>query len=120
MQSWTRKIEARYSGIFLLCYWYPSSMCFYSESEYIWLTSIHSTSSYDLKPIIDDFLSGKMNRGINWELADLKEKLLVIRRLENELCSIRQRIDTEKNPVRKAKMLSVYGKMSRALTGKEM
>jgi len=95
-------------------------MCFYSESEYIWLTSIHSTSSYDLKLIIVDLLSGKMKRGINWRLADLTEKLLVIRRLENELRSIRQQIDTEENPVRKAKMLSVYGKMSRALTGKEM
>jgi len=98
----------------------PSSMCFYSESEYIWLTSIHSTSSYDLKLIIVDLLSGKMKRGINWRLADLTEKLLVIRRLENELRSIRQQIDTEENPVRKAKMLSVYGKMSRALIGKEM
>jgi len=54
------------------------------------------------------------------ELADLKEKIIVLRRLENELHNIRQQIDTEKNPVRKAKMLNVYGKMSRALTGKEM
>jgi hypothetical protein len=61
-----------------------------------------------------------MKRGTKWRLADLKEKLIVIRRLENELRSIRQRIDTEENPVRKAKMLNVYGKMSRALTGKEM
>jgi len=45
---------------------------------------------------------------------------MVIRRLENELCTIRRQIDIEANPVRKAKMLSVYGKMSRALTGKEM
>jgi hypothetical protein len=50
----------------------------------------------------------------------LKEKLLVIRRLENELRSIGQRIDSEANPVKKAKMLRVYSKMSRALTGKEM
>jgi len=61
-----------------------------------------------------------MKHGINWRLADLKEKLLVIRRLKNELHSIRRRIDTEKNPVRKAKMLSAYSKMSRALIGKEM
>jgi len=54
------------------------------------------------------------------ELVDLKEKLIVLRRLENELHSIRQRIDTEENPVRKAQMLSVYGKMSRALIRKEM
>ena len=50
----------------------------------------------------------------------MKEKLLVLRRLENELHSIRQRIDAEENTVMKAKMLSVYGEMSRALTGKEM
>jgi hypothetical protein len=54
------------------------------------------------------------------ESVNLKEKLLVLRRLENELHSIRQRIDTEENPVRKAKMFNVYGKMSRALIGKEM
>lgn len=54
------------------------------------------------------------------ELVDLKEKLIILGRLENELRSIRQRIDTEENPVRKAKMLNVYGKMSRALIGKEM
>jgi hypothetical protein len=45
---------------------------------------------------------------------------MVIRRLENELRTIRRQIDTEANPARKAKMLSAYGKMSRALTGKEM
>lgn len=61
-----------------------------------------------------------MERIINWGLIALKEKLLIIRRLENELRNIRRQIDTEENPVRKAKMLSVYGKMSRALTGKEM
>jgi len=54
------------------------------------------------------------------ELVDLKEKLNVLRRLENELRSIRRRIDTEENPVMKAKILSVYGEMSRALIGKEM
>ena len=49
----------------------------------------------------------------------MKEKLVVLRRLENELRNIRKQIDNEENPVRKAKMLSVYGKMSRALIGKE-
>jgi hypothetical protein len=52
-------------------------------------------------------------------VADLEKKLIVIRRLENELHTIRRRIDTEANPVKKVKMLNVYGKMSRALTGKE-
>jgi hypothetical protein len=61
-----------------------------------------------------------MKRGTKGRLSDLKEKLIVLRRVENELRSIRQRIDTEENPVKKAKMLNVYGKMSRALTGKEM
>jgi hypothetical protein len=41
-------------------------MCFYSESEYAWLILIHSVSSYDLKLIVVDFLSGKMERGVNW------------------------------------------------------
>ncbi|MGD2066111.1 MAG: hypothetical protein PVI43_02945 [Candidatus Bathyarchaeota archaeon] len=50
----------------------------------------------------------------------MREKLTVLRRLENELSHIRQWIDTEENPVRKAKMLNVYGKMSVALLGKEM
>jgi phosphate-selective porin len=54
------------------------------------------------------------------ELVYLKEKLTVLGRLENELRSIRQRIDNEENPVRKAKMFGVYSKMSIALTGKEL
>ena len=54
------------------------------------------------------------------ELVSLNRKLVVLRRLENDLRSIRQRIDIEENPVRKAKMISVYRKMSRALTGKEL
>ena len=49
----------------------------------------------------------------------MKRKLVILGRLENELYSIRRRIDHEENPARKAKMLSVYGKMSRALIGKE-
>jgi hypothetical protein len=53
-------------------------------------------------------------------VADLKEKLIVINRLENELRTLRKQIDTEANPVKKTKMLSVYDKMSKALTRKEM
>jgi hypothetical protein len=53
-------------------------------------------------------------------LVTLKEKLIVLRRLENELRSIRQRIDNEENPARKAKMIDVHSKMSIALTGKEL
>ncbi|MCK4884438.1 hypothetical protein KAS24_00060 [Candidatus Bathyarchaeota archaeon] len=50
----------------------------------------------------------------------MTEKLTVLRRLENELHNIRQRIDTEENPARKAEMINVYSKISRALTGKEL
>jgi len=53
-------------------------------------------------------------------VADLTEKLVVVRRLENELRTIRRRIDTEANLVKKAKMLSAYNEMTRTLTGKEM
>jgi len=58
--------QACYSCVFLLCCRYPHYICFNSESEHAWLTSIHSTSSYDLKLIIADFLSGKMKRDTNW------------------------------------------------------
>ena len=58
--------------------------------------------------------------GCQWQLVDFKSKLVVLRRLENELRNIRQRIDYEENPARKAKMINVYRKMSRALTGKEL
>jgi hypothetical protein len=47
------------------CLGYPLCM-FHSESECVYLTSIHSVSSYDLKLIVADFLSGKMKRGVNW------------------------------------------------------
>ena len=50
----------------------------------------------------------------------MREKLTVLGRLKNELRNIRQRIDNEENPVRKAKMFSVYSEMSIALTGKEL
>ena len=53
-------------------------------------------------------------------LAKLREKLTVLRRLENELRRIRQRIDAEENAVRKAKIINAYGKISMALIGKEM
>lgn len=52
------------------------------------------------------------------ELVTLKEKLIVLRRLEHELHNIQQLIDNEENPVRKTKMIHVYLKMSIALTGK--
>jgi len=48
----------------------------------------------------------------------LKENPIFLRRLENELRNIRQRIDKEKNPAKKAKMINAYDKMSMALTGK--
>ena len=38
-------------------------MYFDSESEYVYLITIHSVSSYDLKLFIVDFLSGK-ERGV--------------------------------------------------------
>ena len=63
-------------------------------------------------------LSDKIKHGASVELVDLNRKLVVLGRLENELRSIRQRIDDEENPARKAKMISIYRKMSRALTGK--
>ena len=42
----------------------------------------------------------------------LKENPIVLRLIETELRNIRQLIDDEKNPSRKAKMINVYGKMS--------
>jgi hypothetical protein len=54
------------------------------------------------------------------ELEKLREKLTVLRGLENELHHIRRRIDSEQNPVKKAKMLNVYDRMSKDLIGKEM
>lgn len=45
---------------------------------------------------------------------------VVLLSLEDELYRIRRRIDKEKNPVKKAKMISTYRKMSNALTGKEL
>lgn len=60
-----------------------------------------------------------MKHGAGWELVTLKEKLIILRRLEKELRGIRQRIDDEKNPIRKARMIDVYSKMSVALTGKD-
>jgi hypothetical protein len=39
--------------------------------------------------------------------------------LEDELFRIRRSINKEENPVRKAKMINVYRKMSRMLTAKE-
>ena len=53
-------------SVFFCCVIVVYSMCFYSESECACLISIHTMSSYDLKLIVVDFLSGKMKRGINW------------------------------------------------------
>jgi len=50
----------------------------------------------------------------------LKEKPIIFRQLENELRSIRQLTETKENPVKKTKMLNVYGQMSGALIGKEI
>ena len=44
---------------------------------------------------------------------------VVLLSLEDELFRIRRLIDKEENPVRKAKMINVYCKMSRMLTAKE-
>ena len=104
---------------FLLRYIASYHAYFNSESEYAWLISIHSTSSYDLKLFTTDFLSGKLSTGCQVELVDMTRRLVVLGRLENELRRIRRRIDNEENPARKAKMINVYRKMSRALTGKE-
>ena len=53
-------------------------------------------------------------------MADLEKKMIVIKRLENEMRTIRRQIDAEANPVRKAEMLNVYGKMSQTLNVKQM
>jgi hypothetical protein len=53
-------------------------------------------------------------------LVNLKRRLVILGGLENELHRIRRQIDYEKNPTRKAKMISIYRKMYRALTGKEL
>jgi hypothetical protein len=54
------------------------------------------------------------------ELVTLKKKLIVLGRLENELGFIQQRIGNEQNLVSKAKIVDVSGKMSMALTGKDL
>jgi len=46
---------------------------------------------------------------------DLKRKVIISKRLENELHKIRQRIDKEKDLAKKAKMLKIYRKMSKIL-----
>ncbi|MDH5419470.1 MAG: hypothetical protein OEY39_06660 [Candidatus Bathyarchaeota archaeon] len=47
---------------------------------------------------------------------DLERELTIIRNLKNEMCGIRQRIDREKNPAKKAKMIKAYRMMSKALS----
>jgi hypothetical protein len=49
----------------------------------------------------------------------LKAETVLLGGLEDELYRIRRRIDKEENPVKKAKMISTYRKLSRVLTGKE-
>ena len=44
----------------------------------------------------------------------------VLLSLEDELYKIRLWIDKEENPVKKAKMVSAYHKLSRVLTAKEL
>jgi len=44
--------------------------------------------------------------------------MTVIRNLKNEMRGIKQRIDREKNPAKKAKMAKAYRTMSQALNGK--
>ncbi len=45
---------------------------------------------------------------------DLEREL--IRSLKNEMRTIRQRIDKEKNPAKKTKMVKAYREMSKALS----
>jgi hypothetical protein len=54
------------------------------------------------------------------ELGASPKKLTVLRQLENELRRIQRQINTEKNPDSEANMLSAYGRISRALIGREM
>lgn len=49
---------------------------------------------------------------------DLEIELTIIRNLKNEMCGIRQRIDREKDPAKKAEMTKAYRIMSKVLNGK--
>jgi hypothetical protein len=46
---------------------------------------------------------------------DLKENLILSKRLKNELHKIWQKIDKEKDRAKKAKMIQAYHKMSETL-----
>jgi len=48
----------------------------------------------------------------------LEKELILIRNLKNEMHGMRQRIDREENPTKKAKMIKAYRIMSRVLSGK--
>jgi len=48
----------------------------------------------------------------------LEGELTIIRNLKNEMCVIRERIDREKNPGKKAKMIKAYRMMLKALSEK--
>ena len=90
-----------------------------SESEYIYLIIIHSYFSYDLYLFFIDYNSGKRTYH-QVELVPLKENLIVLKRLSNELRYIRQLVHDEGYPVSKVGMISVCGKMSMILSRKEM
>jgi len=46
---------------------------------------------------------------------ELKREIILRERLKNEMHRIRQRIDEEKNPAKKTKMIKAYRKMSETL-----
>lgn len=50
----------------------------------------------------------------------MKAETVLLGGLEDELYRIRRQIDNEENPVKKAKMVSAYHKLSRMLTAKEL
>ncbi len=49
---------------------------------------------------------------------DLEMELTIIKNLKNEMCGIRQRIDREKDPTKKAEMIKAYRMMSKVLSRK--
>jgi len=46
---------------------------------------------------------------------DLTKELTLIRNIKNEMRGIKQRIDKEKNPAKKTKMIKAYRKMCETL-----
>jgi len=85
---------------------------FDSDSEYIWLLVIQTLVSYNLNLIaLETFSRAHIGRRI----MDLESEPNLGKRVKNELHRIRQRIDREKNPTKKAKMIKAYRKMSETL-----